>query len=336
MMPACCYGNQQSRLAEGSLIVFKIFNFKYRTCLGVDITPSFIHIIELSLDKQRVWLTKYASSPLPSQCLQGKEVIYNQALSQCIRQLVVKQAFKTRNAAIALPDRLVMSAILPVSQRLTAKDKQQFVKMEAEQFFSLPLSALCCDYTELKQSTIQPGMIELFMVAAPRDLILQRQIIFEQAGLKLQAVDVESLAQLRLLTQHAMYQFDTYGLIEIRPDSLYFLVIHASYRIFFHEQPLPASKNPEQFYRLLCEQIQQGCQLFNTAYPLHKIEQLLCTGELVTHELVAFMRDQLRISLALFNPLHYLQWLDGQEESTIQPHATCLTVACGLALRNYK
>lgn len=99
---------------------------------------------------------------------------------------------------IGLPLSYVKYQATRISQKLNEAEILQYIHHHAEDFFGLPESELYVDYLRQRSPILNETEVLLHVIATPRDRIERIRTATQQAGLKLQAIEITSFVLVRL------------------------------------------------------------------------------------------------------------------------------------------
>jgi type IV pilus assembly protein PilM len=123
------------------------------------------------------------------------------AVAAALRRAYRRSGLRQRRVALALPGNQVICKLchLPVEQGGAEVEAQLLA--DAERLFPFPLEDLALDFQVLGGSRVQPGCAEVMVAACRQSALAPLEGIVEEAGLQLEAVEVDSIALGRMLPQ---------------------------------------------------------------------------------------------------------------------------------------
>jgi len=178
--------------------------------LGVDIGTSSIKLVEFYKKGEDLKLENYGWLETKGYLERGNEIIQASGLKISVKETVglvktllaqVKPKAKNVIASIPAFSAFVTPFDLPF---LSARETAAAISFQARQFIPLPLSEVSLDWLKIDEFENQKGIRfqRILLIGIPREVIKTYQLIFKTAGLKLAAVEVESLALLRAVMVH--------------------------------------------------------------------------------------------------------------------------------------
>jgi len=182
-----------------------------RKCLGVDLGASTVKIAEVSLEKTGVRVTRLLSRAvgLPPGPMDAAR---QEAVVQCVRDLVKENKITTKQAVFCLPGQSVFIRQIAVP-RTSEERLRRIVAYEAKQQIPFALENAIMEYQIFDLGN--PNELKVLLAAAKLDTVTEFMKFVEKTGLTPVAVSVSSMA---LFNFHV---FDTCGyqalLEEIQP-----------------------------------------------------------------------------------------------------------------------
>lgn len=199
-----------------------LFGFKSKSKIGVDIGTSSIKIVELSKEAGRFKLENYGLFELESvdeavrvsgQVPGDKPVqLSDRDLAWGISEILKRTKISTREAIASLPSFSTFATVITMPY-LSEEDVAKAIPFEARKYIPLPLSEVVLDWSiisiaqekaglppEASQSPqAKPPVVEVFLVAVPKDETVRYQTIMKNTGLNLRALELENSALIRAL-----------------------------------------------------------------------------------------------------------------------------------------
>jgi type IV pilus assembly protein PilM len=199
-----------------------LFGFKSKNKLGVDIGTSSIKVVEMSKESGRFKLENYGLFELESvdeavnvtgRAAKDKPAqLSDRDLAWGIREVLKRAKISARTAVASIPSFSTFATIISMPY-LSEEDVAKTIPFEARKYIPLPLIEVVLDWSiinvapEKSGSPLQteqsartkPPMVEIFLVAVPKEETLRYQAIMKNAGLDLRALELENSALIRAL-----------------------------------------------------------------------------------------------------------------------------------------
>lgn len=175
--------------------------------LGVDIGTTSIKIAELEKGKSVSRLLNYGFLETESALLRANTALQTSSLKlfdkdtvEFLKMLVAQMKPKTTSVIASLPLFSAFTMVLSLPA-MDPKDFDQAVQFQARQYIPLPIEEVALDWSRVGESEDEHGnkTTQVLLISVPQEQIKKYQNIFQNAGLTLKALEIESLSLLRSL-----------------------------------------------------------------------------------------------------------------------------------------
>ncbi len=167
--------------------------FTSKKVLGLDIGSSSIKLAELSLSKAGAMIENFAFIQSPQSALSNGEITDPLLVAESIKSIYKEKSFSRKQTCIGLSGTAVI--VKKISMPLAdTKNLMEQVRYEASQYLPFDISQVTLDFHKLSFNSGQPENMDLLIVAAQNEFILNYLQSVQQAGLKCSILDVNSLA----------------------------------------------------------------------------------------------------------------------------------------------
>jgi type IV pilus assembly protein PilM len=171
-----------------------LFGSRSRPLIGLDITTSSIKLVELSQSGKGYRAESYAAEPTPPNAINEKTIVDAPAVGEAIRRAVKRSGTSSKEAAIAISGDAAITKIIQMPRRLTARELEGQVEIQADQYIPFPMEEVSFDFELMGPSKNDPEMMDVLLVATRTENVDQRKAAVEAAGLVARVVDVEPFA----------------------------------------------------------------------------------------------------------------------------------------------
>ncbi len=171
--------------------------------VGVEIAPDAVRILQLQRRNRRCRVVAWAQEPFEPPA--GNDWVAQPALVVAALQRAYRRAgLRQRRVALALPANQVICKLchLPAGQDEAEMEAQLLA--DAERLFPFPLEDLALDFQVIGASSAQPGCTEVIVAACRQSALAPLEAVVEEAGLQLEAVEVDSIALRRMLPRGSL------------------------------------------------------------------------------------------------------------------------------------
>jgi type IV pilus assembly protein PilM len=168
--------------------------------VGLDIGSDHVRMAQVRGTGAALQLTGYAMVGVPMGAVVEGEIVDVEAVAASVRELVRTSGLHPVNCAIGVSNQKVVVRLidLPYMER---SELQGAIQYQAQDYIPIPIEDAILDFQIIGDymTTTDEHMMEVLLVAAQRDMVQNSVRAVEEAGLKLQQIDVTSFAIVRAL-----------------------------------------------------------------------------------------------------------------------------------------
>ena len=167
--------------------------------VGLDIGSSAVKAAEVTVQGTRSEVTRFAQVGLPDGAVVEGEVRDPAAVSAAIKRLWSDGGFKTREVVLGISSQRSMVRLVEMP-KMRPDELRSAIKYEAGDLLPIPLEQAVMDFAPLgpgKPKGDGGETIQVLVVVAQRDMVLEHIGAVRRAGLRVRAVDSSPLALLR-------------------------------------------------------------------------------------------------------------------------------------------
>lgn len=342
--------------------------FSSKKVIGIDIGSSSIKLAEMTLKGGVAFLDNFAVIPAPLQAISNGEITDTQLVGESIKAGFKDNGFKHKNASVGLSGTAVIIKKISIPKVEPKKLREQ-IKFEAAQYLPFDISQVTLDHHPLS-FTSNPDNIDILVIAAQNEFILNYLSSVNQAGLRCKILDVSSLALANVFEMNYGKSAEPVALFNFGSNITNFLVLFQGEVIFSRDIPIGGfhfsneiSKNmgvtfeeaetlkiqqslsqevPEDTRTFMnmaldyvTEEIRNSIDFYTATAQGHLISKAYFTGGAsLTSGLIEHLSDVLKIPFEAFNP--YLTIKSGSRKISpnyLQQISPFVSIACGLAAR---
>lgn len=175
--------------------------------LGVDIGTASIKIVEIVKGKTRPELQNYGVLESYGHLGRLNDAIQTSSLkiaeretAELLKLLLKKLKIKSHQAVASIPTFSSFITLLEMPE-MSEIDTAKVIPFQISQHIPLPLSEITIDWLRVGRRESEEGAVkqQILLISVPNEQIRKYQTIFKLAGLKLRALEVESLSLARAL-----------------------------------------------------------------------------------------------------------------------------------------
>lgn len=178
--------------------------FAKNTGIGVEISPEKINITQISKKGQQYKLVKYYSEEIPEGIFQDGKIGDAPALAKILEEMLSRGKIKAKRAATAVPMRDAIIRIIPIAAELDDNEaKDLILNHEAALYLPYPREEVDIDYQKLDRFIDEDGIEKswVLLVATKKEVTDSYAKTFEEAGLQLDVLEINSFALIRTIRE---------------------------------------------------------------------------------------------------------------------------------------
>lgn len=166
---------------------------KKKEVIGIDIGSSSVKLVQIKDLKGAFQLLNVGIVPLPPEAIVDNTLMDNSAIVSVIKNLVSSLGIKVKDVACSISGNsvIIRKITLPV---MPIEELEDQIAWEAEQYIPFDINDVNMDFQILSPDSIDPSKMIVLLVASKRDIINDYVAVFNEAGLILSVVDVDSFA----------------------------------------------------------------------------------------------------------------------------------------------
>ena len=172
----------------------------FNKSIGLDIGLSKIKAVSLSRQNNGFILNNFSVMPSPPKGMLSEALVDEEEMAQVIKKTVSDLKIDNKSVNIALSDSQAYTKVIEMPV-LSDKELSLAIYWEAERYIPVPLSTISLVWNVLKRplNSSSDEKMQVLMVGAPTRLIDKYQKILQMADLKLNSIETEALAIIRVL-----------------------------------------------------------------------------------------------------------------------------------------
>lgn len=230
--------------------------FKSNKVIGLDIGTTSIKLAELKVSRNGATLESFAIVPTPASSVAGGEIHDITSVAMAIQSLIQEAKTKTKLAATGMWGTavIVKKVTMPRMDRKLIKDQ---IRFEAEQYIPFDLSNVSLAYHELHTNNT-PESMDVLLIAAQNELVIQYSQAVEVAGLKCSVLDVSGFALANLFEFNYGKVGETVGLVNVGANVTNFVVIQNGDVVFCRDIPVGGATYTNEIHKTLGITIQEA------------------------------------------------------------------------------
>lgn len=239
--------------------------------VGVEIAPERVNVVQLRKQRQGLKLESLTSVPVPEGIVADGQINDPPAMAQLIQQALAESKIKVSRVATGVPGRDSIVRIIPVPAELDDKELRDMVlNHEAGLYLPYPREEADVDYQKLGYFVDEDGIekVQVLLVATRKEVTDTYIRTFEQAGLQIDVLEINSFALIRTIRDRYLRELspqEAAVLVDVEFDSTEIAIIVngvpqfsrtvpiGTYQMqvaFARAMSLPASRDMELLYEM--------------------------------------------------------------------------------------
>ena len=334
-----------------------------KTCVGLDIGASSIKVVEVERRDDGARVVHCGETRLPPDVIVDGEIMDRQVVVDAIRELFGSCGISRRRVVAGVHGRGVIVKKISMD-RMGRDEASEAIFWEAEQHVPYDLNDVSLDF-QILDVDMGPRQMQVLLVAAKRDLVLNRAEIIREAGLTVDAVDVHCFALHNLLEVCADGQpGESVALFNVGADVTNLVVVRDRMPLYTQDLSFGGNAFVQAIQKAGClsrqeaeQALREGRAGVDLRGPLDELADdlsaslekalnflrssgdaeridrvLVCGGGARIEGLIQALAARMASPVALFDPLALLGASKGSHQEAGAP-AVDLAVGIGLALR---
>jgi type IV pilus assembly protein PilM len=208
-------------------IVLKAFTSLFgrsNQVLGIELTPERVNLVQIHKQRQGLKIKSLITLPVPDGILSDGQIIDTPAMSEIIQQAVAESNTKASHVATCIPGRNAIVRLISVPSDLDNQElRDLMLNHEAGLYLPYPQEQADIDYQTLEHFIDEDGIdkVRVLLVATRKDITQAYLDTFEQAGLTIDTLEINSFALIRTIREQLQLLEPTEAavLVDIEFDS---------------------------------------------------------------------------------------------------------------------
>ncbi len=166
---------------------------KTKDIIGIDIGSSSVKLVQIKKSGGVFLLQNVGILPLPAEAIVDNSLMDTTSIVETIKTLIKSLGIKTKDVACSISGNsvIIRKITLPA---MTYEELEDQIFWEAEQYIPYDINDVNLDFEILESDLLETAKMTVLLVASKKDFINEYVSVFNEAGLKLVIVDVDSFA----------------------------------------------------------------------------------------------------------------------------------------------
>lgn len=280
--------------------------------VGLDIGSRSIKAAQIVDSKRGPALKHFGIVDIPHGAIEEGTINDPESVAQSIMQLFKSNGIKQNNVAVSIGGYSVIVKKINV-QTMAEEQLQETIHFEAEQYIPFDISDVNLDFQILGENETNPNQMNVFLVAAKKEMVNDYINLVNLAGLNPCIVDVEAFALQNTFESNYNVQDDNIALIDIGASKTSLNILKGNSSVFMRDVSLgcgqinqkimslidcsfeeaeqlkygdnPDKLTPEDLKGIVssvvadwCTEIRRALDFFYSTYPEDQIKRIILSG----------------------------------------------------------
>ena len=342
---------------------------KKENLVGLDIGSSSIKAAQIVDSKRGPALKHFGIVDIAHGAIEEGTINDPESVAQSIQQLFKSYHIKESNVAVSIGGYSVIVKKINV-QTMAEEQLQETIHFEAEQYIPFDISDVNLDFQILGENESNPNQMNVFLVAAKKEMVNDYINLVNLAGLNPCIVDVEAFALQNTFESNYDVQDDNIALIDIGASKTSLNILKGSSSVFMRDVSLgcgqinqkvmsliecsfeeaeqlkygdnPDKLTPEDLKGIVssvvadwCTEIRRALDFFYSTYPEEQIKRIILSGGGANiSEFQQLLATEASAEVESINPFKNFH-LDGKnlDDAYIKQIGPQAAISMGLAMR---
>ena len=223
---------------------------KKSSLVGLDIGSRTIKAAEIIETKRGQILKKFGLTDIAPGLIEEGTINDPEDVAESIRQLFKSYSIKKRNVALSIGGYSVIVKKINV-QTMAEEQLQESIQFEAEQYIPFDISDVNLDFQILGPNENNPNQMNVFLVAAKKEMVNDYVNLANLAGLNPCIVDVEAFALQNIFEINYTTEDENIALIDIGASKTSLNILKGSSSVFMRDVSLGCGQINQKIMSLI-------------------------------------------------------------------------------------
>jgi type IV pilus assembly protein PilM len=161
--------------------------------IGIDIGSSSVKLVQLKEQKGAYILQNVGILPLPLEAIVDNTLMDSSSIVETIKKLLKSLNIRVKEAACSVSGNSVIIRKISLPA-MPSEELEEQIHWEAEQYIPFDINDVNIDFQILAPDQQDPSKMDVLLVASKKEIINDYLAVFNEAGMNLSVVDVDSFA----------------------------------------------------------------------------------------------------------------------------------------------
>jgi type IV pilus assembly protein PilM len=343
------------------------FNRK-KEVIGIDIGSSSVKLVHLQEHKGGYQLLEVGIIPLPPEAIVDNSFMDSSSIVEAIKNLISSLGVKIKDVACSISGNSVIIRKISLPT-MPPEELEDQIGWEAEQYIPFDINDVNIDFQILSQDSFDPSKMNVLLVASKKDIINDYVTVFNEAGLQLSVVDVDSFAvQNAFEINYDVNPDEVLALVNIGAGVMNINVVKGGVTLFTRDVQMGGNLYTEEIQKQMgvsgveaesmktlahetcsdtlsdvisrvndsiTQEIRRSLDFYNSSANEDSITKIFASGGCTKmYKLVTTISEKLGLPVEIINPFAKLHYADKDfDPEYLQEISPLMAVTVGLAIR---
>jgi type IV pilus assembly protein PilM len=161
--------------------------------LGIDIGSSLVKLVQLKQHNNAYSLLNLGLMPMPPEAIVDNALMDSSSIVETLKNLLKSLNIRDKEAASSIAGNSVIIRKISLPY-MPPEELEDQIQWEAEQYIPFDINDVNIDFQLLAQEDLDSSKMSILLVASKKDIINDYITVFNEAGIKLMVMDVDSFA----------------------------------------------------------------------------------------------------------------------------------------------
>jgi type IV pilus assembly protein PilM len=336
--------------------------------VGVDIGSRAIKAGEIIETKKGLRLKRFGMIDIPAGVIEDGNINDPEVIADSIRQLFKSFNLKEHNVALSIGGYSVIVKKINV-QTMSEDQLQENIHLEAEQYIPFDISDVNIDFHILGENENNPNQMNVFLVAAKKEMVNDYVNLMDMTGLNPCIIDVEAFALQNVFDLNYPDQEENVALIDIGASKTSLNILKNKNSVFMRDVSLGCGQINQKIVSLAdcsfeeaeqlkqgektdkisvddlkeivaavvadwCTEIRRALDFFYSTYPDDHITRIILSGGGAhIEEFRQLLATETSAKVEIINPFQSIEIDDSLDPTYLEGIAPQAAICMGLAIR---
>lgn len=345
-----------------------MFISKMKDTVGVDIGSNSVKLVQIKEHKGTWHLMNVGILPLPAEAIVDNTLMDSSSVVETIKTLLSSLGVTANDAACSISGNAVIIRKIVLST-MPSEELEENIQWEAEQYIPFDINDVNIDFQILGPDEHDYTKMNVLLVASKKDIVNDYISVFNETGLKLTVIDVDSFAvQNAFEVNYDSFPEEVNALVNIGANIMNLNIVKGGASLFTRDVQLGGSIYTDEIQKqfgvsseeaerikisgecadqdklsdiiarlneTLAMEMRRSLDFYNSGASEGKIGKVyLCGGAAQTNLLVDVVGSRLDVPVEILDPFRKIKIKDKEFDlEFLGEIAPFMSVAVGLAIR---